>query len=193
MLSIDCLPGQETQDDNTTQLSKFGIGLDLEKDVNNNFYFYYYFPLTSQLVLTWNINDKFRLEPELSFSLTNYYDGDYDYHNKEKVLNLGLGGYGLFPKNAVCIFYGIRFNYQFYRRDRDSSPDIDSRNMAFSIGPVIGMDYFISRHFSIGSDFKVLYVTELMRNNYDPDDSDIEESSYKNMSTIAGLRFRFYF
>jgi hypothetical protein len=55
------------------------------------------------------------------------------------------------------------------------------------------MDYFISSHFSLGADYRILFRTEFQKYDYDSNDQVTEESSYKSLSNVAALRFRFYF
>ncbi|MBL7111343.1 MAG: hypothetical protein ISS19_05315 [Bacteroidales bacterium] len=190
LVSTYCLFGQETETSKTPEIGKFGIGLNFERNVSDN---YYFFPVSTQFIFSYNIQSKIRIEPEISFEITNFYD-DYDkVENKKKQLNVGIGGYGMVPRNSIIFIYGVRFNHLRYTNKSDNHTSGETATKAFSFGPVIGIDYLISSHLCIGADFKLLYLTELRQYDFNIADNVVEESTYKNFKSLAGLKFRFYF
>ena len=178
----------ESQDE-YHKLRTFGIGINFKPDV---FEGYYYYETPSQFLFTLNIKDKLRIEPEFGFSSTSHLrdSGSEDDFSSN---NIGIGIYGLKNINQIFITYGIKYNRFSNITDREN---INNRyeNKAYGIGPSFGVEYILGKHFSVGTEFNVIYMHRKEKNDYDTRDNIVDdESEYKQWSTIAGLQFRFYF
>jgi len=108
-------------------LRKFGIGIslfslnDLTQNIGNGGYANtIYFPI--------NINDKFRLEPEIGFMV-------YSGHSFSSI---SLGFFKLQNTKNVLLKYGIRVG--------------TTSEQQFQFSPTIGAEYFLSSQFSLGAE-----------------------------------------
>ncbi len=183
--------GQGTTNSEPQELRRFGIGLNLVHNFSD--LLFYQNPIRSQLIFTYNINDHLRIEPDVGYEMINHhYDSD-NRTRKESQLSVGLSGYGLVYRNPVCFYYGLNVGYLHYRETTTGPTTGKTTGKGVNIGPAIGLDYFISPHFSLGADFRLLYTAELRKIDYDVDDAIKTEIRYKQLDTLAGLKFRFYF
>ena len=179
----------ESQDE-YHKLRTFGIGINFKPDV---FEGYYYYEIPNQFLFTLNIKDKLRIEPEFGFSSTSHLreSGSEDDISRN---NIGIGIYGLKNINQILITYGIKYNHFLYNHDRENSINSRYEHKAYGIGPSFGVEYLLGKHFSVGTEFSVIYMNRKEKNDYDISDNIVDdESEYKQWSTIAGLQFRFYF
>jgi len=162
-------------------------------DLSSYNYSYFIQPYSSQLIFTFNISDNFRMELDLGFQRVNYHDDDNDHTRKENQLSAGVGGYGLVLKSPICFYYGMKLGYVHYLENAEYTTTSKTTGKGVKIGPVMGLDYFISSHFSIGTEFRLMYAAELRTSNQNVENNTTRDVRYKNLNTIAGLKFRFYF
>lgn len=178
----------ESQDE-YHKLRTFGIGINFKPDV---FEGYYYYESPSQFLFTLNIQDKLRIEPEFGFSSTSQLR-DSGSEDNISSNNIGIGIYGLKNINQILITYGIKYNRFSNITDRENI-NYRHEHKAYGIGPSFGVEYLLGKHFSVGTEFNVIYMNRKEKNDYDTRDNIVDdESEYKQWSTIAGLQFRFYF
>lgn len=141
----------------------------------------YYVPIT-KFVLNININNSFRLEPEIGFNIGIN-------NNKNKNLGLGLGVFHLRQINKLNIYVGVRCEYN-KMKVRDDSYNINSTRETKKLhtGPALGCEYFFGDHFSIGGELgvKFTYFTTTLNPGGMSDSNSF-------MSSDTGLLLRFYF
>ncbi len=180
----------ESQDE-YHKLRTFGIGINFKPDV---FQGYYYYETPSQFLFTLNIKDKLRIEPEFGFSSISHLR-ESDSEDDISSNNIGIGIYGLKNINQILITYGMKYNRFSNITDRENNiRNSRYEYKSYGVGPSFGVEYLLGKHFSVGTEFSVIYMNRKEKNDYDISDNIIdEESEYKQWSTIAGLQFRFYF
>ena len=172
------LSAQVTQKNENIELRKFGIGLNLEQNISN--YSYFIQPNSSQLIFTFNISDNFRMETDLGFQRVNYHDDDNDHTRKENQLSASVGGYGLVLKSPICFYYGMKLGYVHYLENAEYTTTSKTTGKGVKIGPVMGLDYFISSHFSIGTEFRLMYAAELRTSN-----QNVENNTTRDVRVLA--------
>lgn len=176
---------------------KFGMGggLGFSTSIYDDFGYYGY-TIPTKVVLPIQIFRYFRLEPVFSLSVSKYKDGEYG--DTDTLINF-MGGAGLFftyPFDAAMINVGARFEGGINHYKSDDEEETRSRyNRIFLAEPVIGADYFLNDHFSIGCEITLgffYYGGTVYGEGYD---SDYEgDDSYALMIRTGGtLFFRFYF
>jgi len=113
--------------------SKFGLGVAVF-DINE--YLYEYGETLAPIYLTFDIGDKFRLEPVVRFTLTRRFSQ----------LSLIVGGFKKVPISKFNFLYGVRVGYS----GIGNNPD-----QFIVLAPAIGGEYFFIRNFSIGSEIQL--------------------------------------
>lgn len=173
--------------------SIFGIGISFEK----SYYFIYAEEVNSlpiglgNIYMPINLSRDFRLEPEIGiFSYGYSYIG---YKRKANEFRIGIGFH--FSRNyaSTKILFGVRLGiiYHSIKREYDNPEyeDDDYSAMDFYIGPTVGAEYFITKHFSLGTEAQLNYISI---GEYD-DDEDDENETRTIISTRALVLLRFYF
>ena len=164
----------ESQDE-SHNLRTLGIGINFKPDV---FEGYYYYESPSQFLFTLNIKDKLRIEPEFGFSSTSQLR-DSGSEDDISCNNIGIGIYGLKNINQILITYGIKYNHFSNITDRRNA-NYRHEHKAYGIGPSFGVEYLLGKHFSVGTEFNVIYMNRKEKNDYDTRDNIIDdESEYK--------------
>ncbi len=120
------------QEDESTG-SKFGLGVSV---FNINEYLYEYSEPIAPIYLTFDIGDKFRLEPIIGFSL----------RERFSQLSLLVGAFRKAPISKFNLLYGGRIGY---------SGIGNTGSEMFVIAPAIGGEYNFIRNFSIGSEIQL--------------------------------------
>jgi hypothetical protein len=100
-----------------------------------------------------------------------------------------INGLAIIKSNRTGLLLGAKLGYmkdysQYHQQNFD--PTESNENSIF-IGPVIGLEYFISQYFSITGEFDALY---LRASGYGYEDDEIIGNTYKSR---ALLKFHFYF
>ena len=183
LLSIHLLSAQ-TADSNNNQLRLFGIGVGFQtSDLD-----LYNWISGSNLIFTINIDDDFRLEPEFGYSK---HKSDHDgviteWKNFVFALNSSL----VILKEDVCITPGIKLGFAINRgyNEYPTGEESNWKGNSFIIGPIIGLEYLISEHFSIGGELGLIFSSMEADETWD-------NSPYtkKQSLTTAEVKFRFYF
>ena len=78
-----------------------------------------------------DINDKFRIEPSVGFSISNYSEG----------FSAGIGGFGKSTISDFNLLYGMRFAY--------------NSNEILTIAPTVAGEYYFINHFSLGCEVQL--------------------------------------
>tara|TARA_Y100001980_G_C14556918_1_gene353764 strand:+ start:52679 stop:53191 length:513 start_codon:yes stop_codon:yes gene_type:complete len=113
--------------------SKFGLGVSV---FNINEYLYEFSEPIAPIYLTFDIGDKFRLEPIVGFSL----------RERFSQLSLLVGAFRKAPISKFNLLYGGRIGY---------SGIGDTGSEMFIVAPAIGGEYYFIRNFSIGSEIQL--------------------------------------
>lgn len=144
-------------------------------------------------VLTLNIDNVFRIEPEF---------GVYSQHNKNSDLSsnltrFGVGIYGMFQKGNVNFNAGVTIRSISLSEEHMTTSGypayspykVTDEESWFAFGPSIEGEYFFSRHFSLGGNIAILFSS--VNNTPGEPNATAIKSSAANTST--GLNVRFYF
>jgi hypothetical protein len=147
----------------------------------------------------------FRIEPELGigrFSTDREMSGSGAAGRKQssKTFNIGVGLFGIASKGKADLYYGGRLGYirsttAFeFNNSGFSSKDEESRSGYFA-GPAVGIEYWVSDHFSMGGEAQVNY-SKLSGEEKEsgagrmPETTDVSSSS---TATSMLIFVRFYF
>src|SRR6185436_2762462 len=136
------------------QLRPFGVGLHIEQFRAGEVFNSDFVSPANNIILTANIKNVFRIEPEFGYAS---YNND-DENQSNKASKLGLGLYGMFQKGNVNIYAGAHVEYVSIKLEETSGfgPPNEAKQTALGFGPVLGGEYFLSRHFSFGAN--VMYL-----------------------------------
>lgn len=174
---------------------KFGMGggLGFSTAIYDE-YGYYGYTIPTKVVMPVQIFKYFRFEPVFSLSVSKYNDND----ESDTFTNF-MGGGGFFftyPFDSAMIIAGARIEGGIYvvKKEDESEGETSKRHRGvFLAEPVIGADYFLNSHFSIGCEItlSILYLGE---NKYDNTENYVDEGETAFMIRTGGtLFFRFYF
>lgn len=179
---------------------KFGMGggLGFSTSIYDNFEYYGY-TVPTKIVLPIQIFRYFRLEPIFSLSVSKYKDKDGEYSDMDTWVNF-MGGAGFFftyPFDAAMIIAGARFGGGINHYKSENENRTRTRyNRVFLAEPVIGADYFLNDHFSIGCEITLgffYFGGNVYGEGYEEDHDDDDDSYALMIRTGGTLFFRFYF
>jgi len=178
---------------------KFGMGggIGFSASIYDDYGFYGY-TIPTKIVLPIQIFKYFRLEPVFSLSVSRYKDDEYDESGDVDTLTNFMGGAGFFftyPFDAAMINVGARIEggISHYKSKNEEETRTRYRRI-FMAEPVIGADYFLNGHFSIGCEVTLgfFYMGGIVVDESYDDDYD-DDSSILMIRTGGTLFFRFYF
>ena len=176
---------QERTDDDTSKI-RFGLGIDLL--TGNGIHFFD--PPHPNLMILFDINRTFSIEPEIGFYSTKEYDNYYDSETDRSGVTLGIGLYLKKEIKRINFYSGIKSSYG----SSKSFTDRDSREFnrkQFDFGPVFGVEYLLNKQFSIGCDFIVNYHNH--KTYYTDDDTEDSVDWNKGFSIVKSMKLRYYF
>lgn len=162
--------------DKELEMKKFGLGLHMlqfkASEINN------FFVPANKILLTFNKENRFRRE--LEFGFTYHKESE---HRSTTGIHLGIGIFGMSQVNKTNFYYGGRFSYGYVNK---SVFGYNDSNTVYGIGPSLGVEYYLSSHFSIGGEINVRYMAY---------NEDIDVDLYNDFSilTTSGLILRFSF
>ena len=191
---------QETDFETDTELKKFGIGLHIEQFKIQDLWSSSFAPVNN-IIFTISPSNKWRLEPSIGFSNAKdeYGSGTYTSTSTIKGIYFGLGGFGMYQAGKTNLYFGARIEQaKIIDESKYSGGGTTNTNTnttkRFMIGPVIGAEYFLGKHFSFGGEVALKnysYKTESIdSSNPNPTPQENESNSF---STETGLLLRFYF
>ncbi|HNW15290.1 MAG TPA: hypothetical protein PLD55_01420 [bacterium] len=174
---------------------KFGMGggLGFSTAIYDD-YGYYGYTIPTKVVMPVQIFKYFRFEPVFSLSVSKYNDNE---HDESDTLTNFMGGGGFFftyPFDSAMIIAGARIEggANIYKSEDEGETRKRHRGV-FLAEPVIGADYFLNSHFSIGCEI-TLSMVYMGETKYDDVESDDYEGETAFMIRTGGtLFFRFYF
>ena len=140
-----------------------------------------------------NINNKIKIEPELSFYKTKD-DDDYD-KRVQTIMRMGVGIFGIINYEKAHMYYGMRAGYLVstiklkYKDPGYYDEDKETTSKRILFGPAVGGEYFFISHFSVGGEvgFRMTAYTE----NEDGAGFPFQDNDIAG--TIANIFLRFYF
>ena len=163
----------------------FGLGFDMEQFKATDMNFSMMAP-ANKIIFSITPIYNFRFEPEVGYYKITEKESDLT----SKSLSFGIGALGMYQRNKVNIYGGLRFEYTVSTSEYTSTTtgNQTAENKGTTIGPVVGAEYLFSQHFSIGGEIGGKYSSLKTTNSQYSDDS---EASY--ILTQTGLFLRFYF
>lgn len=147
--------------DEEIELKKFGVGV--SHAFNYSEFWITDYPMDlNKILFTVNLNNKFRIEPEISGG----YNKDYD----EYWVYAGSGFFFQKQKNKLNTLYGLR----------TAASYTDYAKLTLHVAPAVGMEYFFSSQFSVGAEFQLIAGFNIS----DPDE--------KTLAILVPFAARFY-
>jgi hypothetical protein len=133
----------------------------------------------NKLVFTFSSNH-FRIEPELGLRLkkreTNVF---YQF-------TIGNGIFGIYNFKKITFYGGLRFNLAIGCYNLQSYKITQSRK---SVSPVLGAEYLVCSHLSLGGEFSIKYTSTESSSIY----ADIIVPEEKKNTSLTGIVIRYYF
>ncbi|MBI4930438.1 MAG: outer membrane beta-barrel protein [Bacteroidetes bacterium] len=187
-----------------------GIGLKSSNLLNDllQSQYEYVMPAGNRIVVTINAHPNFRIQPEVGYFQTK----SYNKYLKEDLVNksfaYGAGMYGMWQKEKTNLYAGLKYiasknSDEGVQQTTTYNPNppyntITTYNKTTAtftnsaVGLVLGGEYFLSGHFSVGTEVGLLRT----KSNADyPSGSYYQEEDYASTSitTETNLLVRFYF
>ena len=199
-LSLVCLlqvvKAQKNND--SLALRTFGFGVNVQNFNPGNLYIYdaEYPTYTENYLFTFNIENVFRIEPEIGISTINDTSGIYynpGVSQKITVINYGLTLAYMFQKGNVNFTPGIHLQTSSFTDTQKDPTNIQNPTSTitismFGVGPELGAEYYFSKHFSFGAEISLIY-TSITQKSSESSFSD----SITTFNTSTGLYVRFFF
>jgi hypothetical protein len=133
----------------------------------------------------------FRFEPSLGYFTMSSENSEPGLTTSSSSSNIRLGGVLAFnndPIESVDFYYGVDFGFilsSYSYTSSISTASTDKSKTDFFIGPAVGGEYMFNRHFSLGGEINLNYISI---GQYD---SDSEPSSWA-ISTRGLIFLRWY-
>lgn len=133
----------------------------------------------------------FRFEPSLGYFTmsSDYSGGGYTFERSSSNIRLGaVIAFNNDPIESVNFYYGVDFGFILSSKSRTSNisnESTDESKTDFFIGPAVGGEYMFNKHFSLGGEINLNYISI---GNYD---SEGESSSWA-ISTRGLIFLRWY-
>lgn len=192
LLAIICFNFSQlfSQTEVTSLIKPFGIGIHIEQFKLND--------LTdlrapaNKIIFSISPSNLFRFEPEFGFKMGE----DKNIDAKYSGFYMGLGALGMFQRNKLNLYGGLRFEYAFIKEKRTytainfiETTSTETTNR-FIIGPAIGCEYYLGDNFSFGGEFALKYGS--LKTVEDPEPVDYKDEKSYYITTDSGLFIRFY-
>ena len=173
---------QERTDNDTSKI-RIGLGIDLFT-LNS---FYPFSPPLPHLMILFDINRTFSIEPEIGFYSTKEYDDYYNSETDRSGVTLGIGLYLKKEIKRINFYSGIKSSYGSSKSFSDRNSREFNRKQ-FDFGPAFGVEYLLNKQFSIGCDFIVNYHN--YKTYYTDDDTGDNEDWNKGFSIVKSMKLR---
>ena len=147
--------------ENQINLKKFGVGISHAFNFMEVYNFEYPMDL-NKIVFPININNRIRVEPEISGAYNSFFD--------EFWVSVGSAVYFQKQHEKINILYGV-----------NSGVSMSDWSFTLNAAPTVGLEYFLSSQFSFGAEIQLKAGFSL-----DSDDSGI------NLALMAPITARFY-
>lgn len=187
-----------------------GIGLKSFNLLNEIFENPYLMP-GNKMVITINAHPNFRIQPEVGYFQTKTNDKNLKEDLIDKSFSYGLGMYGMWQKDKTNLYAGLKY---IVSKSIDEGVEVtttynpnppynyittyDKTTITITnsiVGLVLGGEYFLSRHFSVGAEAGL----QRMESNTDYPPSSVFQGNYPedntttSIMTETNLLVRFYF
>ena len=184
------------QSQSTDHKRKYGFGLTLSEVSKLNTTIDSRLP-TQTILIPIRLTNKIRIEPEIGFLQFKRESSDENSKSQltERIKQLGVGICQLTSQNSFEFYYGARFGYISYSsKDEYVSGNFIDRDeesgSGFYISPVLGGEYYFSKHFSVGGEVQLKYSDLDFEEGIG---TDKEETSLSRISTSGIICIRIYF
>ena len=190
----------ETSDQ--TDLAKFGIGLHVEQFRINELMSSNFVPV-NKIIFTISPSNKFRLEPAIGYTKAKETNKDdfSSYETTQSGVFFGLGGFGMYQAGKTNLYFGLRLEYgtindEYTMTDTNGNSFFrNEKTKRFMVGPAVGAEFFLGKHFSFGGEVALKnYTANTERTDTNNPTVDPDQENKSNFfSTETGLLVRFYF
>jgi Outer membrane protein beta-barrel domain len=157
--------------------------------------------ITPTILVPINVTSRFRVEPQVGFywnsavNTTSVGTQTQTETRTSSVLHVGSGVFGLTSTERFTVYYGGRVAYLRVTQSdvTGSSPNAYTYPTApgYFVAPVVGGEYFLSDHLSLGGEVQVRYTSS----TFDANANNRVQSNItsKTASTHGAFVLRFYF
>lgn len=162
------------ESETSAEIPKIGFGFNINPLNLFDYYSLDYSP--SKLLITFTPIKFLRIEPEIGYMSVK------DDNSKESFLAYGGGLFFMGQKGKTNFYGGPKVEFATIKSTYDSTTN---KNGRLSIAPTLGAEYFLGKHFSIGGQFALKFISFKDLDggqNYDE----------KITTTAASLQLRFY-
>lgn len=161
----------------------------------------------NKLILTINPHKNFRIQPEIGYARSKYFEKDVNADLISVGLTSGIGMYGMWRKEKTNLYAGFKYVLNMSKDDNREAvygtyPNYTTTYIKTTTvvktsmyGLVLGGEYFFSRHFSVGTEIGLMamkmnidFPTSQSNSSYNQEDIIVN-----SLLTESNLLFRFYF
>ena len=169
------------QNDEDIPIIKFGISATLEKssEVYTDGYHRYTDIGFSKIMFPVIIKSLIKIQPEFSYRSYNS-KKSWDY----RLWQFGLGIFYFVQYNDIHFYLGPRYGFEKLKSTLWSTEDEKSISTFHNYGVTLGSEYFLSKNFSIGGEFRI--------NKYIFNDAEEFDIDLSHLSLIPVLYLSFY-
>jgi hypothetical protein len=167
------------ESETSAEIPKIGFGFNINPLNLFDSYSLDYSP--SKLLITYTPIKFLRIEPEIGYMSWK------DDNSKESFLDFGGGLFFMGQRSKINFYGGPKVEYAINKRtyeiwSGETETDKDGR---LTIAPTLGAEYFLGKHFSIGGQFALKFISyKDLDGGQNPDE--------KSTTTAASLQLRFY-
>jgi len=186
------------QESDPLALRKIGVGLHVEQLKMHDIVSSQFIPV-NKLIFSISPGNGFRLEPSIGFSKSKDEYGDDGYSTISEItgLHFGLGIFGMYQVGPTNIYMGLRTEISNVKDETtysqtDYNETYLDKMKRFTIGPVLGAEFFFAERFSFGGEVALKNYSTKSEEFYDGNSTNYETKS-NFFSTETGLLLRFYF
>jgi hypothetical protein len=156
----------------------------------------------STIYIPINVSERFRIEPMLSYEnhrqaySYSLYSDTFEVTDEATVWTLGAGLFGIAQLgDSANVYYGGRIGYRSAKNDSNyvvsgvPQSGAPQEMSGYLVAPAIGIEYRFSKHFSIGGEAALTYLS------WDGDRSNVldEGADVEVLSTSTNIIFRYLF
>ena len=174
-----------SQTESKSLIKPFGIGLHIEQFKINDILDLQNTP-ANKIVLSISPSKSFRLEPELGLRFAKSQANSASASS----VSLGLGAFGMFQRNKLNLYAGVRLEYATMKSTStySTATNLSNRIMA---GPALGAEYYLGENFTFGGEVGLRYASSTT--TIDPKPTGYTDTKSSYFTTDTGLFVRFYF
>ena len=143
-----------------------------------------------------NLGPAFRIEPFLGFGTTSYDYKDSEADDSHSGFQFGTGVYPTIRRGNAVIYIGGRIGvYLSSDEYKNSQGDVDEEDsdFTFTIGPIVGGEYYFNPHISLGGEASIMYTHIHRKMDYKNELYTNDEETDTHIGTGSMIFFRFYF